>query len=78
MERSSLLTVAIDDRIAAQWIALGAQLEGIDDRTAIDLDALVAAAAARGNIDARVRGVAVDWCVRYGTGINTSRLCHIA
>lgn len=78
MERSSILTVAIDDRIAAQWIALGAQLEGIDDRTAIDLDALVAATAARDNIDTRVRGVAVDWCVRYGTGINTSRLRRIA
>jgi predicted nucleic acid-binding protein len=77
MERSSLLTVAIDDRIAAQWITLGAQLEDIDDRTAIDLDALVAATAAPGNIDARVRGVAVDWCVRYGTAINTSRLQQV-
>jgi hypothetical protein len=78
MERNSTLADAIDDRIAAQWIALGAQLEGIDDRTAIDLDALAAATAAQGSIDARVRGVAIDWCVRYGTAINTSRLRRIA
>jgi hypothetical protein len=78
MHSDHVLADAIDGRIAAQWVALGGQLVGVDDRTAIDLDALVAITAAREHLDPRVHGVAVDWCVDFGSIINTARLRRIA
>ncbi len=78
MSDKSGLQAAIAERIAAGWIAFGAQLAGIDDLTPIDPDALVAATAADDGGDPRVRDVAIDWCVRYGTIINTGRLRRVA
>jgi len=75
--RAELLDV-IQERLAAQWIAYGGQLEGHDERTAIDPDALVTMTAGLGDPDSRVVGVAIDWCVQFGTTINTSRLRRVA
>lgn len=77
MTRASSLSSAIDDRIAAQWIALGGQLDGIDDRTAIDLEALVAVTADRA-VGARVREIAIDWGAAHGRAISVHRLRSVA
>jgi len=52
--RAELLDV-IQERLAAQWIAYGGQLEGHDERTAIDPDALVTMTAGLGDPDSRSR-----------------------
>lgn len=78
MSPSDSLRGAVAERIAAQWIALGCQLVGPPDRTVIDLEALVAATAEADTLDARVREVALDWCIGQGRVINGSRLKTVA
>jgi hypothetical protein len=78
MTSPSALDASIDDRIAAQWIALGGQLDGIADHTAIDLEALVAITADREHVEARVREVAVDWGAAHGRAISVHRLRAVA
>lgn len=72
------LRAAIGNRLAAQWIALGGQLVGEPDRTVIDIEALVVATAEMDEADARVREVALDWCIVHGRAVNGSRLKTVA
>ena len=69
---------ATRDRLAAQWIALGGQLAGDPDRTLIDLEALIVITAELAMDEARVREVALDWCLDQGRLINGSRLRTVA
>ncbi len=78
MPNASSLAVAIDERVANQWIALGGQLEGPDERTPVDIEALVAITSDRQSLDARAREVAVDWCIAYGRTVHTGRLRSVA
>jgi hypothetical protein len=78
MSPSDNLRAAIVNRLAAQWIALGGQLVGDPDRTVIDIEALVAATTEMDQADARVREVALDWCIVYGRAVNGSRLKTVA
>lgn len=72
------ITSAASDRIATQWVALGAQIEGVEDRTPIDIEALVALTADQGAIDARVYEAAVNWCVSHGRMVHLGRLRNVA
>ncbi len=74
VNRQTTLASAVEDRVAAQWVALGGQLGGIDDRTPVDLEALIGMTADLGTLDPRVRGVAIDWCVEFGSVIHAGRL----
>jgi len=66
-------------RIAAGWIALGAQLEGAPETSVVDLEALIAVTGRLSpEIDARTRDVALDWCVRYGAFVSSVRLARVA
>jgi hypothetical protein len=78
MSPSDSLCGAMAERLAAQWIALGCQLVGEPDRTVVDLEALVAATAEADSLDARVREVALDWCIAHGRVVNGSRLKSVA
>ena len=70
---------ALGDRIAAGWIALGAQLEGTPEASVIDLEALIVVTSRLSPvIDARTRNVALDWCVRYGAFVSSVRLARVA
>jgi hypothetical protein len=72
------ITKAVANRIAAQWVALGAQIEGIDDQTPIDIEALVAITADQRTVEARVYEAAVDWCVSHGRMVHLGRLRNVA
>ncbi len=78
MARRESITSAAVDRIAAQWVALGAQIEGVEDRTPIDIEALVALTADQRAIDARVYEAAVNWCVSHGRMVHLGRLRNVA
>ena len=70
---------ALADRIAAGWIALGGQLEGVPETSVVDLEALVAVTSRLATgLDARTRDVALDWCVAYGTFVSSVRLARVA
>jgi len=74
VSRHTPLAAAVVDRVAAQWVALGGQLGGPDDKTPVDLEALVGITADLKALDPRVRGVAIDWCVEFGSIIHVGRL----
>lgn len=65
------------DRLAAQWVALGGQLDARPEPGLVDLEALVAATARLGHGEARVAEVAVAWCARFGSAINVARLRRV-
>ena len=70
---------ALANRIAAGWIALGGQLDGAPETSVVDLEALVAVTSRLSPvIDARTRGVALDWCVAYGAFVSSVRLARVA
>ena len=72
------LRAASRDRLAAQWVALGGQLDGPSQSDPVDLEALVAATARLGPTEARVAEVAVAWCVRFGSAVNVARARRVA
>lgn len=79
MSSADSLRAALSTRVAAGWIALGCQLEGVAQTSVVDIEALVAATARLDErLDARTRGVALDWCVRYGVAISSVRLARVA
>ncbi len=70
---------ALADRIAAGWIALGGQLEGVPEASVVDIEALVTVTSRMSTeIDARTRDVALDWCVAYGQFVSSVRLVRVA
>lgn len=70
---------ALAGRIAAGWIALGGQLEGVPEASVVDLEALIAVTSRMSSeIDSRTRGVALDWCVTYGAYVSSVRLARVA
>jgi len=79
MSSAGRLRASLVSRAASAWIALGAQLEGPAQISSVDIEGLVAATAWLGDdADARVRGVALDWCVRYGSAVSGTRLVRVA
>lgn len=79
MSSTDNLRAAVADRIAAGWIALGGQLDGAPETSVVDIEALIAATSCNSDgIDARTRGVALDWCVRYGEYVSSVRLARVA
>lgn len=46
-------------------------------KTAIDIEALILCTAAVGDLDARLRDEATDWCIRYGDLVSKVRLKNI-
>lgn len=66
------------DRLAAQWVALGGELDGPSESDPVDLEALLAATARLGPAEARVAEVAIAWCVRFGSAINVARARRVA
>ncbi len=71
------LHVALVDRAAMQWAALGVALQAPRERTVVDLEALIGLTATVGVADARVWEGAVAWCGRYGRSINSARLKRV-
>ena len=65
-------------RLAAQWTALGGQLDGPAEASVVDLEALIAATARLGPEEPRVAEVALAWCSRHGTAVSGARLGTIA
>ena len=62
------------DRLAAQWTALGGQLDGPAETAVVDLEALLAATARLGPQDPRIAEVALAWIIRHGSAVNGARL----
>jgi hypothetical protein len=71
------LHVALVDRAAMQWAALGVALQAPRERTVVDLEALIGLTATVGVADARVWEGAVAWCGRHGRSINSARLTRV-
>ena len=65
-------------RLAAQWTALGGQLDGPAETAVVDLEALLAATARLGPLEARIADVALAWGIRHGTAVNGARLRTVA
>ncbi len=78
MRPADSLRAAARDRLAAQWVALGGQLDGPSEADPVDLEALVAATSRLGPAEARVAEVAVAWCVRFGSAVNVARARRVA
>ncbi len=79
MRSADSLAGALDEAVASCWIALGAQIEGRSAQAPVDVEALIAATARLGDrLDPRVRGVALDWCVRFGSIVSSTRLVRTA
>jgi hypothetical protein len=74
---ASRLQVALVDRAAMQWSALGVALQAPQERAVVDLEALIGLTAAVGIADARVREGAVAWCGRHGRSVNSARLKRV-
>ncbi len=74
---SPALREAVLSRIWAQWIALGVDAVGADDPGVVDPEALIAATAELGDMDARLRDASTDWCVAFGRYVNGSRLKQV-
>lgn len=72
------LRAATLDRLAAQWTALGGQLDGPAEIAIVDLEALLAATARLGPCEPRIAEVAVAWSIRHGTVVNGARLRTVA
>ncbi len=71
------LHVALVDRAAMQWSALGVALQAARERTVVDLEALVGLTASVGGADARVWEGAIAWCGRHGRSVNSARLKRV-
>lgn len=65
-------------RLAAQWTALGGQLDAPAETAVVDLEALLAATAWLGPADPRIAEVALAWGTRHGTAVNGVRLRTVA
>jgi hypothetical protein len=65
-------------RLAAQWTALGGQLDGPAETTVVDLEALLAATARLAPQEPRVAEVALAWCARHGPAVSGARLRTVA
>ncbi|MDH3539920.1 MAG: MarR family transcriptional regulator [Acidimicrobiia bacterium] len=65
-------------RLAAQWTALGAQLEGGAETRVVDLEALLVATARLAPDEPRVAEVALAWSTRHGSAVNGARLRTVA
>ncbi len=61
-------------RLAAQWTALGGQLDGPAEIAVVDLEALLAATARLGPLEPRIAEVCMAWSIRHGTAVNSARL----
>lgn len=61
-------------RLAAQWTALGAQLDGPAETRVVDLEALLAATARLATGEPRLAEVALAWSISHGTAVNGTRL----
>jgi hypothetical protein len=72
------LRAAALGRLAAQWIALGGQLDGPAETAVVDLEALLAATARLGLWEPRIAEVAVAWGARNGSAVNGARLRSVA
>jgi hypothetical protein len=78
MSNADELETAAHRRIAAQWVAFGGQLSDIDERTPVDIEALLAVTASHLVKDPRIVDVGVDWSVAHGQAVNGSRLRRVA
>ena len=65
-------------RLAAQWTALGGQLDGPVETRVVDLEALVAATARLAPGEPRLAEVALAWSIRHGPAVNGARLRTVA
>ncbi len=65
-------------RLAAQWTALGAQLDGPAETRVVDLEALMAATARLATAEPRLAEVALAWSISHGTAVNGTRLRTVA
>lgn len=65
-------------RLAAQWTALGGQLDGPAETAVVDLEALLAATARLAMHEPRLAEVALAWSIRHGTAVNGGRLRTVA
>jgi hypothetical protein len=65
-------------RLAAQWTALGAQLDGPVESRVVDLEALLAATARLALGEPRLAEVALTWSIRHGSAVNGARLRTVA
>jgi hypothetical protein len=72
-----LLAAALG-RLAAQWTALGGQLDGPAETAVVDLEALLAATARLGPGEPRIAEVAMAWSISHGTAVNGARLRTVA
>lgn len=75
--RTSLHEAAVG-RLAAQWTALGAQLDGPVETRVVDLEALIAATARLATGEPRLAEVALAWSIAHGTAVNGTRLRTVA
>ena len=65
-------------RLAAQWVALGGQVDGPSETRVVDLEALLAASARLAPDEPRLAEVALAWGVRHGSAVNGARLRTVA
>jgi hypothetical protein len=65
-------------RLAAQWTALGGQLDGPSETAVVDLEALLTATARLGPEEPRLAEVALAWSILHGTAVNGARLRTVA
>jgi hypothetical protein len=65
-------------RLAAQWTALGGQLDGPAETRVVDLEALLAATARLAPAEPRLAEVALAWSIRHGSAVNGARLRTVA
>ena len=65
-------------RLAAQWTALGGQLDGPAETRVVDLEALLAATARLAPEEPRLAEVALAWSIRHGSAVNGARLRTVA
>jgi hypothetical protein len=65
-------------RLAAQWTALGGQLDGPAETHVVDLEALLGATARLAPGEPRLAEVALAWGTRHGSAVNGARLRTVA
>ena len=65
-------------RLAAQWTALGGQLDGPAETHVVDLEALLAATARLAPGEPRLVEAALAWSTRHGSAVNVARLRTVA
>lgn len=65
-------------RLAAQWTALGGQLDGPAETRVVDLEALLVATARIAPEEPRLAEVALAWSIRHGSAVNGARLRTVA